>query len=136
LAQITIQAIALGQQHRACFRDLPHYDRSVSLMPRLFVPLVVLLHSLSGEQTGIYVADSTKLALCHTRRIHRHKVFDGLAARGIHPLRPGPIWTVSGLLTDTSQAAYFTLSKSKAGALISCSFVKSVVNFASLPTLI
>ena len=107
-------------------------------MPRLFVPLVLLLHSLSGEPTGIYVADSTKLALCHTRRIHRHKVFDGPAARGIHPLRPGPIWTVSGLLTDTSQAAYFnfTLSKSKAGALISCSFVKSVVNFASLPTLI
>jgi len=63
-------------------------------MPRLFVPLMVLLHSLSGEPTGIYVADSTKLVVCHTRRIHRHKVFDGLAARGIHPLRPGPIWTV------------------------------------------
>ena len=26
--------------------------------------------------------DSTKLAVCHNRRIHRHKVFDGLAARG------------------------------------------------------
>jgi Transposase DDE domain len=25
---------------------------------------------------------STKLAVCHNRRIHRHKVFDGLAARG------------------------------------------------------
>jgi hypothetical protein len=69
-------------QHRACFRELPHYDRFVSLMPRLFVPLMVLLHSLSGEQTGIYFADSTKLAVCHNRRIHRHKVFDGLAARG------------------------------------------------------
>jgi hypothetical protein len=23
-------------------------------MPRLFVPLMVLLHSLSGEETGIY----------------------------------------------------------------------------------
>ena len=51
-------------------------------MPRLFVPLVVLLHSLSGEQTGVYFADSTKLAVCHNRRIHRHRVFDGLAARG------------------------------------------------------
>lgn len=72
----------IGQQHRACFGDLPHYDRFVSLMPRLFVPLMVLLHSLSGEPTGVYFADSTKLAVCHNRRIHRHKVFDGLAARG------------------------------------------------------
>src|SRR5829696_7757529 len=53
-----------------------------ALMPRLFVPLMVLLHGLSGEQTGVYFVDSTKLAVCHNRRIHRHKVFDGLAARG------------------------------------------------------
>ena len=26
----------IGQQHRACFRELPHYDRFVGLMPRLF----------------------------------------------------------------------------------------------------
>lgn len=72
----------IGYQHRNCFGDLPHYDRFVSLMPRLFAPLMVLLHSLSGEPNGVYFADSTKLAVCHNRRIHRHKVFDGLAARG------------------------------------------------------
>ena len=72
----------IGHQHRACFGAMPHYDRFVSLMPRLFVPLMVLLHSLNGEQTGIYFVDSTKLAVCHNRRIDRHKVFDGLAARG------------------------------------------------------
>ena len=72
----------VGQQHRACFGELPHHDRFVSRTPRLFVPLMVLLHSLGGEQTGVYFADSTKLAVCHNRRIDRHRVFDGLAARG------------------------------------------------------
>jgi IS5 family transposase len=72
----------VGHQHRACFGELPHYDRFVSLVPRLFVPLMVLLHSLGGEQTGVYFAASTQLAVCHNRRIHRHRVFDGLAARG------------------------------------------------------
>jgi hypothetical protein len=78
----TFYLYGIGVQHRACFRDLPHYDRFITLMPRLFVPLMVLLHSLSGEETGIYFVDSSKLAVCHNRRIHRHKVFDGLAARG------------------------------------------------------
>jgi hypothetical protein len=72
----------VGQQYRDCFGAIPHYDRFISLMPRLFAPLMVLLHSLSGEPTGVYFADSTKLAVCHNRRIHRHEVFDGLAARG------------------------------------------------------
>src|SRR4051794_40661846 len=44
----------IGGQYRACFDELPHYDRFVSLMPRLFVPLMVLLHGLSGEQSGVY----------------------------------------------------------------------------------
>jgi hypothetical protein len=78
----TFYLYGIGVQHRACFRDLPHYDRFVSLMPRLFMPLMVLLHSLSGEETGLYFGDSSKLAVCHNRRINRHQVFDGLAARG------------------------------------------------------
>ena len=78
----TFYLLGIGVQHRACLRDLPHYDRFVSLMPRLFAPLMVLLHSLSGEETGLYFGDSSKLAVCHNRRIDRHRVFDGLAARG------------------------------------------------------
>jgi len=78
----TFYLYGIGVQYRDCFGDLPYYDRFISLMPRLFVPLMVLLHSLGGEETGVYFPDSTKLAVCHNRRIHRHKVFDGVAARG------------------------------------------------------
>ena len=52
----------IGGQYRACFDALPLYDRFVSLMPRLFVSLMVLLYGLSGERTGVYFVNSTKLA--------------------------------------------------------------------------
>ena len=72
----------VGQHYRALFRDLPSYGRFVTLQPRLFMPLCLILHHLSGEETGIYIADSTHLQVCHNRRINRNRVFDGLAARG------------------------------------------------------
>jgi len=70
------------QKYRNCFGDLPTYARFVALKPRLFIPLCVLLQSLSGEQTGIYIADSTKQVVCHNARVSRNRVFKGLAARG------------------------------------------------------
>lgn len=68
--------------HRDKFRKLPSYQRFVTLKKQMFMPLTLLLHSLSGEQTGIYFADSTSLKVCRNKRIHQHKVFEGLAARG------------------------------------------------------
>lgn len=67
--------------HKNDFR-LVCYERFVQLMPRLFTPLTILLHTLLGEKTGIYIADSTSLPVCHNKRISRHKVFEGLAKRG------------------------------------------------------
>src|SRR4051794_29997391 len=72
----------IGGQYRACFDELPHYDRFVSLMPRLFVPLMVLLHGLSGEPTRVYFVDLTQLPVRHNPPLPPHKGFDGLAARG------------------------------------------------------
>ncbi len=59
------------------------YERFVSLMPRS-IPLLCLYLWLvrCGEQTGVYYGDSKKLPVCHNRRIHQHKVFDGYADRG------------------------------------------------------
>ena len=68
--------------HKADFPTLLSYNRFVQLMPRLFIPLCVLLQSLYGKQTGIYIADPTSLPACHNKRINRNRVFKGLAARG------------------------------------------------------
>lgn len=58
------------------------YQRFVELMPRILLPLLVYVQHCAGRCTGISFVDSTPLSVCHNRRIARHKVFDGLAARG------------------------------------------------------
>lgn len=72
----------IEQKYRSYFTDLPSYGRFVSLMPRLLGPLCLLIHSLRGQETGVYVVDSTKLAVCGNLRIKRNKTFKGLAQRG------------------------------------------------------
>jgi len=69
-------------EHRNKFGKLPRYQRFVQLKKRLFLPLSILLHSLMGEETGLYFADATSLKVCHNKRINQHKTFDHLAARG------------------------------------------------------
>lgn len=41
-----------------------------------------LFASMMGACSGISYIDSTKIAVCHNKRIYRHKVFDGIAQRG------------------------------------------------------
>jgi Transposase DDE domain len=67
---------------RRDFANLPSYNRFVELMSGVLLPLTAYLQSRSGQCTGISFVDSTAIAVCHNRRIRRHKVFKNLAARG------------------------------------------------------
>ena len=67
---------------RPYFPALVSYSRFVELMPRAVVPLCGYLHTRKGRCTGITFVDSTSLAVCHNRRISRHKVFEEYATRG------------------------------------------------------
>jgi len=64
------------------FKNPPCYDRFIQIIPSLFLPLIIMLHSLTGKKTGMYYADSTHFAVCKNIRITRHKTFRGLAERG------------------------------------------------------
>lgn len=67
---------------RSEFPHLPSYQRFIEWMPSTLIPLCVYLKHCFGQCSGISFLDSTSIKVCHNRRISRHKVFDGLAARG------------------------------------------------------
>lgn len=73
----------VSQHLKDWFPDLVSYNRMVELCRDSLVPLAIYLKSRGlGDCTGISFIDSTPLRVCHNRRIHSHKVFDGLAKRG------------------------------------------------------
>jgi hypothetical protein len=63
------------------FPNLVSYNRFIELMPGVLWPLLVYLSTRLSITTGIAFIDSTPLPVSHNRRIDRHKVFAGLAAR-------------------------------------------------------
>ena len=64
------------------FPRLVSYSQFVRLKKTVLVILCAFLENRKGENTGISYIDSTKIAICHNRRIKRNKVFTGIAARG------------------------------------------------------
>lgn len=64
------------------FPRMVSYQRFVELMPGALVPLCGYLQTRKGRCSGISFVDSTCLKVCHNRRIHSHKVFEGCARRG------------------------------------------------------
>jgi hypothetical protein len=70
------------QHLRREFPNLVSYERFVTLMPSVLGPLSAYLKSLYGRCHGISFIDSTALLVCDNHRIHKHKVFAGIAQRG------------------------------------------------------
>lgn len=67
---------------RWAFPRLVSYTRFVELQRTALVPLCGYLRTRQGPCTGISFLDSTKVVVCHNRRIPQHRVFAAQAARG------------------------------------------------------
>lgn len=64
------------------FPNLPSYNRFIELKAKYIMYFVALIESLKTPSAGIAFVDSTKLAVCHNKRIHQHRVFIDSASRG------------------------------------------------------
>jgi transposase len=70
------------RQLRSDFPGLVSYTRFLELMSETTIPMFALMMSLLAKPGIANYIDSTKVVVCHNRRIRRNKVFKGLAARG------------------------------------------------------
>jgi hypothetical protein len=59
------------------------YSRFIAIEHKVFIPMMLFLKMVCfGKCTGITFVDSTKIAVCHNKRIFNNKVFKNLAQRG------------------------------------------------------
>lgn len=61
------------------FPGLVSYDRFITLMKGIWIPLYFFMMTLLGKKTADYIIDSTPIAVCHIKREKRNKVFKGIA---------------------------------------------------------
>jgi len=66
------------------FPSLVGYKRFLRLIPNCLdlLHMFAQWQTYQSRRTGIFYVDSKRLPVCHNKRIHSHKVFDGVAARG------------------------------------------------------
>lgn len=73
----------VGEHLKQDFPNQFSYSRFIQLEHRVIMPLMFFLKLICfGECTGITFVDSTKIAVCHNKRIKRNKVFKDMAALG------------------------------------------------------
>ena len=59
------------------FPNLVSYNRFIELKQSALIPLSVYLKTRFGRSTGVAFIDSTKITVCHNKRIKRNRVFEG-----------------------------------------------------------
>ena len=65
------------------FPNAVSYSRFIQIEHKVFIPMMYFLNMARfGRCTGITFVDSTKIAVCHTKRITRNKVFQDIAKLG------------------------------------------------------
>lgn len=72
------------QLYKSEFPNLPSYNRFIELQQQClghFHALLMVLCAMA-KHNGLGYVDSTPIPVCHNKRIYRHKVFNGLVARG------------------------------------------------------
>lgn len=74
--------LSVMQFYHEAFPQLVSYNRFVELKQSILIPLISYLQSRYGSVTGISYVDSTKIEVCHTKRISRNNTFEGIAAIG------------------------------------------------------
>jgi hypothetical protein len=73
----------IGEHLKNEFPKRLSFNRLVAVKHRVFVPMMFFLNTVCfGKCTGITFIDSTKISVCHNKRIKRNKVFDGFAKFG------------------------------------------------------
>ena len=95
---------------RSEFPHLPSYSRFVEWTSLCLLPLVIYLVLHLGPCTGISFVDSTKISVCHNRRISQHKTFQGLAARGKTSVDWFYGFKLHLLLNDRGELIWFQLT--------------------------
>ena len=73
----------LSPELKSAFPTMPSYNRFIELQERVVLELGLLVKIFGSHASdGITYIDSFPLKVCHPKRIHSHKVFKGIAARG------------------------------------------------------
>ncbi len=68
---------------KTCFPNLVSYNRFIELIPTALIPLIAFLKlKRMVKSDTITFIDSTKISVCHNKRIKRNWTFEGIAEIG------------------------------------------------------
>ena len=74
---------SVSKHLKSYFPNLVSYNRFIELIPMILIPLISFLKlKRLVKSDSITFIDSTKIRVCHNKRIKRNRIFEGIAERG------------------------------------------------------